>query len=168
MTEKEIEDLRARAWSFRGFGPPNNAQKVAEETRNRELHEYYIDPDGNVWYETETRGEKMDSKIKKLIEEYVEADRNYKLELDKEFPEFNKFEMYKETREDIARYITDILAEKEGYFRTSTKELNLNFWVKPGEDPKAYENIYLEECYVNHFDNGRTVVINNGKITNIA
>lgn len=110
----------------------------------------------------------MDSKIKKLIEEYVEADRNYKLALDKKYTEGADWKTYKEAREDIALRIADILAEKEGYFNTSTKELNLNFWVKQGENPKVYENIYLEECYVNYFDKKRTVVINNGKITNIA
>ena len=109
----------------------------------------------------------MDSKIKKLIEEFVEADRKYLLELDKEFPKINILDTYKEIREDTAREIISRLVKKEGYFKTSTKRHNMNFWVKPGEDPKAYENIYLEECYVNHFCNGRTVVINNGKITNI-
>ena len=58
----DIDDLRARAWSFRGYTPPNGAKKVAEETRNGELHEYYIDPDGNVYYET-TSGREWKEKI---------------------------------------------------------------------------------------------------------
>lgn len=57
-----IDDLRARAWSFRGDTPPNGAKKVAEEMRNGELYEYYIDPDGNVYYET-TSGREWKEKI---------------------------------------------------------------------------------------------------------
>lgn len=51
--KKMLEDLRARAWTFQGLNPPNNAIKVAEETRNGELYEYYIDADGNVWFQRE-------------------------------------------------------------------------------------------------------------------
>ncbi len=48
-----IENLRANAWTFRGFNPPNNAIKIAEETRNGELYEYFKDADGNVWFQRE-------------------------------------------------------------------------------------------------------------------
>ena len=54
VSEEHIADLRARAWSFREFSPPNNAIKVAEEIRCDELYEYYEDLEGNVWYQTET------------------------------------------------------------------------------------------------------------------
>lgn len=57
LTQKELDGLRERAWSFRGFTPPNGAKKVAEEIRNGELYEYYIDTDKNVWYETTTSRE---------------------------------------------------------------------------------------------------------------
>lgn len=49
-----IEELRQKAWSFRGLVPPNNAKKVAEEQRNGKLYEYFQDDSGNVYYETST------------------------------------------------------------------------------------------------------------------
>lgn len=49
-----IEELRKAAWSFRGLMPPNNAKKVAEERRNGQVYEYFVDDAGNVYYETET------------------------------------------------------------------------------------------------------------------
>lgn len=75
----------------------------------------------------------MEDKIKKLIEEYVEADRKYQLALD-EYKGGTDWKKYGEVREDIALRIADILVEKEGYFRKSTKKNNLYYWVKPGED----------------------------------
>jgi len=63
-----LEDLRARAWTFCGPTPPNGAKKVAEERRNGILHEYYIDSDGNVWYETEI-SKKYDKDIEKWQKE---------------------------------------------------------------------------------------------------
>ena len=57
-----MEELRKRAWTFRGPTPPNNATKVAEEMRRGMLYEYYIDSDGNVWFEREISKE-YDKKI---------------------------------------------------------------------------------------------------------
>lgn len=57
-----IEELRKEAWSFRGLTPPNNAKKVAEERRNGQVYEYFVDNTGNVYYETE-EGKKWKLKI---------------------------------------------------------------------------------------------------------
>ena len=57
-----MEELRERAWSFRGNTPPNGAKKVAEEMRKGEVYEYYMDSDGNVYYET-TSGREWKRKI---------------------------------------------------------------------------------------------------------
>lgn len=54
LTQKELDGLRERAWSFQGFTPPNNAKKVAEEQRKGERYEYFMDDAGNVYYETTT------------------------------------------------------------------------------------------------------------------
>lgn len=51
------DELRAKAWTFQGLTPPNDAKKVAEEKRDGQLYEYYADSDGNIYYET-TRGRK--------------------------------------------------------------------------------------------------------------
>ena len=52
--ELSLEKLRAEAWSFQGFTPPNNAKKVAEEQKGKEIFEYFMDDAGNVYYETTT------------------------------------------------------------------------------------------------------------------
>ena len=52
--ELSLEQLRAEAWSFQGFTPPNGAKKVAEEQRGKEKYEYFMDDAGNVYYETTT------------------------------------------------------------------------------------------------------------------
>lgn len=67
-TQTMLEELRARAWTFCGPTPPNNAKKVAEERLNGILHEYYTDSDGNVWYKTET-SRKYDEAIAKWQKE---------------------------------------------------------------------------------------------------
>lgn len=59
---QDIENLRNRAWTFRGFTPPHNAKKVAEEMRRGERYEYFKDEDGNIWYET-TSGREWKEKI---------------------------------------------------------------------------------------------------------
>lgn len=48
------DELREKAWTFHGPKPPNDAKKVAEEVRHGELYEYYMDQNGNVYFETET------------------------------------------------------------------------------------------------------------------
>lgn len=60
--ELSLEQLRAEAWSFQGFTPPNNAKKVAEEQRGKEKYEYFMDDAGNVYYET-TTGREWKEKI---------------------------------------------------------------------------------------------------------
>ena len=62
MNKIDIDNLRLRAWTFRGMTPPNRATKVAEEQINGELYEYYMDSDGNVYYET-TSGREWKQKI---------------------------------------------------------------------------------------------------------
>ena len=54
--------MRAEAWSFRGFTPPNDAKKVAEEQIGKELFEYFMDEYGNVYYET-TSGREWKDRI---------------------------------------------------------------------------------------------------------
>ena len=60
--ELSLEQLRAEAWSFRGFTPPNDAKKVAEEQIGKELFEYFMDEYGNVYYET-TSGREWKDRI---------------------------------------------------------------------------------------------------------
>ena len=65
---ESIEEIRAKAWTFQGLNPPEDAVKIAEEVRRGELFEYYRDTDGKMYYET-TSGREWKLKIAKWEKE---------------------------------------------------------------------------------------------------
>lgn len=109
----------------------------------------------------------MTCEIEFLLENYVMADRLYKLELDKEFTKDNRWKEFEDCRNSIAIDLANALAKEKGYLGASTKRNGLGFWTK-GEEVEDYEMINLHDCFVNYLRNGRTVVIENGKITNVS
>lgn len=109
----------------------------------------------------------MIQEMKSLLEDYVMTDRLYKLELDKEFSPNNRLEEFEECRNNAAIRLANALAKETGYFEATTKRLYFGFWVKEGEKVEDYEKINLDDCLLNYYRSGRTVVINNGKITDV-
>ena len=64
----ELKELFEKAWSFTGSNPPNGAKKVAETTKGKEVYEFFMDAEGNVYYET-TTSKKWKEKINRWEKE---------------------------------------------------------------------------------------------------
>ncbi len=48
-----INERRSDIWSFSGLYPPNNTQYLGSIMRGETRYLYYMDPEGNMYYESD-------------------------------------------------------------------------------------------------------------------
>jgi hypothetical protein len=52
--EAWINGIRSEIWSFPGAYPPNKAEYIGSITRGKTRYFYYIDSEGNMYYESDS------------------------------------------------------------------------------------------------------------------